>query len=803
VDKFLNYSVIGLTTAAIYAIAASGLVVTYSTSGIFNFAHGAFGMLAAFLFWQLHFDWGWPTPIALLVVLAIAAPLFGAGVERVIMRGLQDVSEVVKISVTVSLMLACMGLARWIWPPDVNRPVTNFFGDNHVTIFGVNVTYHQLLSIAVAVGVAVFLRWFLYSTRTGVEMRAVVDDRSLARLNGSRPDRAAMIAWAIGTALAAISGILNAPYQSLSVDLLTLLIINAYAAAIVGRLRNLPMTFVGALILGLAEAYAIGYLGSIDPSAVSGSGIVPTIGRWLLRNASNVRVSMPAILLFIVLLLLPQERLRAVGVRRSRETVSLPTASSALVGAVLLVAFTIGVAPMFASADLIYFAQALAYGLIVLSLVPLIGLGGQISIAQLSFAGLGVVAFGRFGVFVSNHDLNPAWTLVGIVLAALLSSLVGTIVALPALRLQGIYLALATGAFAVIAYNFVFNQQSIFPNGSLDIPRVHIPGLSFDGDVAYTVLLAVAFALFGLLVVVIRGSRFGRRLQAMKDSPVACATLGLDLTRTKLSVFALSAALAGVSGALYAALFRVATPNDFTLVQSLPITMIAVVGGVGAVGGALIGGSLLASFGVMQTVFGTNAIGFFKLFEGRLLDVVKPLPGLMGVSLGRDPNGIVEQVAVGYRPLGRSRRSAAIAVAVGALLIVLARVDAIDHWSLALALIAWVAGGALFLPAIIDPAVSCHRVRGATFIAAAVGLLAFGNWDGWVASNGYRVLVGVAAVAGLTLVTPRLLFDRQADTQISPDYLGLTRPLESDDAERADLVLGIRDEVVNGVAASR
>jgi branched-chain amino acid transport system permease protein len=803
VDKFLNYSVIGLTTAAIYAIAASGLVVTYTTSGIFNFAHGAFGMLAAFLFWQLHFDWGWPTPIALLVVLAIAAPLFGGFVERVIMRGLQDVSEVVKISVTVSLMLACMGLARWIWPPDVNRPVTNFFGDNHVTIFGANVTYHQLLSIAVAAGVAVFLRWLLYSTRTGVEMRAVVDDRPLARLNGSRPDRAAMIAWAIGAALAAISGILNAPYQSLSVDLLTLLIINAYAAAIVGRLRNLPMTFLGALILGLSEAYAIGYLSTIDPTGVSGHGILPTIGRWFLHNAGNVRVSMPAILLFVVLLLLPQERLRAAGVRRSRETVSLPTLRTAFLGAVLLVAFTIGVAPMFASSDLVYFTQALGYGLIVLSLVPLIGLGGQISIAQLSFAGLGVVAYGRFGAFISSHNLNPAWTLAGVLFAALLSGVVGTLVALPALRLQGIYLALATGAFAVVAYNFVFNQQSIFPNGSLDVPRVHIPGLSFEGDVAYTALLAVAFASLGLLVFGIRASRFGRRLQAMKDSPVACATLGLDLTRTKLSVFAISASLAGISGALYAGLFRVATPNDFTLVQSLPITMIAVVGGVGAVGGALIGGGLLASFGVMQTIFGTNALGFFKFFEGRLLDVAKPLPGLMGVSLGRDPNGIAEQVAVGYRPLGRSRTSMMVGVAVGAFLILLARAHVINHWSLALALIAWAAGGAAFLPALIEPARQSHRARAVAFLATVVGLLAFGKWDQWVASNGYRVLVGIAAVAALALVTPRLLFDPQSDPATSPDYVGIARPIEPEEAERADLALGLTLEVVTSAAADR
>ncbi|MET0883686.1 MAG: ABC transporter permease, partial [Acidimicrobiales bacterium] len=93
-DQFLTFTVFGLVTAAIYAVAASGLVVTYTTSGIFNFAHGAFGMLAAFMYWRLRVEWGWPAPISLLIMLCLVAPLFGATIERVIFRGLQDVSEV-------------------------------------------------------------------------------------------------------------------------------------------------------------------------------------------------------------------------------------------------------------------------------------------------------------------------------------------------------------------------------------------------------------------------------------------------------------------------------------------------------------------------------------------------------------------------------------------------------------------------------------------------------------------------------------------------------------------------------------
>ena len=81
-DTFLQYTILGLVTGGVYGIAASGLVVTYTTSGIFNFAHGAVAMLAAFTYWQLRFGWGWPAPIALLVVLGVLAPLLGAAAVR-------------------------------------------------------------------------------------------------------------------------------------------------------------------------------------------------------------------------------------------------------------------------------------------------------------------------------------------------------------------------------------------------------------------------------------------------------------------------------------------------------------------------------------------------------------------------------------------------------------------------------------------------------------------------------------------------------------------------------------------------
>ena len=265
----------------------------------------------------------------------------------------------------------------------------------------------------------------------------------------------------------------------------------------------------------------------------------------------------------------------------------------------------------------------MASGIIMLSLVPLTGWGGQINLAPLTFAGIGAVVMGHFG----GHG-----TLWGLFLAAAITGLVGAVIALPALRLQGLYLALATAAFAVFMEKMFFNQSIILPNASLNIPRLDLFGVSFDGDKAHLVLLSVVFGLVSLFLVYLRRGEFGRRLLAMKASPAACVTLGLNLTRTKLQVFTLSAAIAGLGGALLGAQTNSVSPDSFRFLQGLPIVLLAVIGGIGAVGGALFGGI-------------TFALAFFIIPDliPSLKDLLALGPALAGISLGRNPNGAVNE----------------------------------------------------------------------------------------------------------------------------------------------------------------
>jgi branched-chain amino acid transport system permease protein len=217
--------------------------------------------------------------------------------------------------------------------------------------------------------------------------------------------------------------------------------------------------------------------------------------------------------------------------------------------------------------------------------VPLTGYGGFISICQLSFAGLGAFAMYKWGA---------GGSVLGLVAAAGLAGAVGGVLAWPTLRVRGLYLALLTMAFATAMDNAIFPWSAIFGfNGSVAVPKPSIFGLHMTTPKAFTIFLAVVFALFSMGVLALRRGPFGRVLVGMKDSEAACATLGLSLRTTKLAVFMLSAAMAGVAGALYGAASSVATGTDFEMFESLLILAVVAIGGASVCSGALAGGLAL------------------------------------------------------------------------------------------------------------------------------------------------------------------------------------------------------------------
>lgn len=608
--QFLAFTIVGIAAGSIYAVTAAGLVLTYTTSGVFNFGHGAIGMICAFSYWELRVHHHWAAPVALAVVLLVEAPALGAIIERVLMRGLAHVDIGVSLVVSLGLLLTLLGLAQTLWSNTTTRAMPQFFGnDAQVRLFSVNVTVHQLIMIAVGGAVAVVLRVLLTRTPVGIAMRGVVDDPDLMAMTGTPPERLGQISWAIGAMLAGLAGILLAPLVSLDTVLLTLLVIDGYAGAMVGRLRSLPLTFAGAMALGLFRSYSTGFL----PQNV----------------LKYVGTSLPTIFLYAVLLLLPSARLRTarIGGGRVPKVASLKTsllAGAALLGAAWVVSGSLSVT------NLATAGKGVALGLITLSLVLLTGYGGQVSLCQLTFVG--------FGAFAMGHIAGGSSPL-GLLAAVALAAAVGAVAALPSLRLQGLYLALSTLAFAQLMTFAFFNNSAIFGNGgSLHVGRPHIFGLHFDSERSFFMLLTAAFVAAAAGVLAVRRGEFGRRLAAMRDSPAACATLGMDLTRTKLAVFAGSAGLAGLAGAFFGGLRTSVTSGDFVLLQSLALLLLAYVWGINSVVGALLAGIVSAIFPTIQQHLPHVSV----LYLGA---------GLGAVSLGRQPAGVIGDLGARWEAL--------------------------------------------------------------------------------------------------------------------------------------------------------
>ena len=650
-EQFLAYGIVGLSTAAIYAVIGSGLVLTYTTTGVFNFAYGAAGMLAAFTYWQLTIGWRWPVPVALAVVLLIAAPAFGLLAERVVIRPVQGLGEAQRLVVTVAMLSGLIAVAEWIWNPNVARTLPPFFpGSASLHVGPATLTWQQVITMIVAVAVAAGLRLLLYNTRIGTQMRATVDDRALAGLTGADPDRANRYAWIFSTQLAAVGGILIAPELTLDATQLSLLIVSAYTAAVFGRLRNLPMTFVGAVVVGLLQAYLTGYL----PQSTALNG---------LQNAA------PALLLFLALLVFPHGRLR--GKSSRLRPVPLPSLRGTAVFALATAGIGVVLATVLSQSDLVAYGAIFSLGLIALSFVPLSGYAGQISLCQLSMAAIGALVWAH---------LAPDGQWWALIVAVIVAAAAGAVVAVPALRLSGIYLALGTAAFAVILDQWVFSIPSInvggvhislFSQGSVNVTGPSVFGVHLGTGRDLMVLAAVFLALASFGVALLRRGRFGRRLIALRDSEAAYAMLGGNLLLAKVAVFALAAGIAGLGGALYAMQQQSITATQFTFEAGLPLFLVAVVGGLASVSTGLFAGFALGgSFAALVEVL------------PRANNLAALLPGLAGIGIGSNPDGLVPRLRQDWAPVARHRIALGVALGFGALLWGLRLAGVVNGWVL-------------------------------------------------------------------------------------------------------------------------
>jgi branched-chain amino acid transport system permease protein len=566
--------ILGLFGGSIYALAALGIVLTYKTSGIFNFAYGGLAMVCAYAFWQMRDRWHWSQWIAIPLLLLVVAPLLGILLE-VIFRPLATASVEIQIVVALGILAFCIALVPIIWGTDSHNLSGVFPPGNFQLGSGNYITWNQLGMLAVAVILATTLSLLLRRTRLGTATRAVVDNRDLAGLIGVNAGTVGRLAWIMSMAFAAISGVMLSSAEGLVVYVLPALIVYAFAPAVAGRLTSLPIAFGGAIAMGVTVSVLTKYQSTGWVTRLEGS--IPYLALFALligygSRLKEVRSS-----------LRPAVGAGVFGHGRFRLTYGV----AALVAFGFVPALTNVSGWWFSPSRQDVMAVAMGYAVVALSIVVLTGWTGQISIAQMSFAGIG--AFTVAHIAGTNGGLFP----LAVVVAVLISVPLGLLVGLTSVRLSGLFLALATLAFALLMDNLVFNDNNISGGlTGLSIGTAKLGPISFGSPESRFYLCLVVLGLAAGLVYLVKQGPIGRRLQMVRDAPNAAATLGANLTLTKLAAFAASAALAAVGGCLIGVTQESAIPSTFAYNQSLQVLLLVVLGGRALVSGAFMAGLL-------------------------------------------------------------------------------------------------------------------------------------------------------------------------------------------------------------------
>ena len=657
VTFWLQVVIAGIATGCIYSLAGMGVVLTYKATGVFNFAHGAVAMIVAYCLWQLASVWHVPLIPAAIIALVVVGPGIGLVLERVVFRPLErrGAGQTEKLVATLGIFLLLLGLAYAVWTGTV-RQAPALVSSRSIDLGGGLFIGTDQLTVVVLVGVISAALWLLFRfTRIGMEIRAVVDRRELAELSSIPANRVAGLSWALGCGLAGLTGVLLAPQFGLDPFHLTLLVIETFSIAVVARLVSLPIAAgAGVLLLGVVNSLLTEFhlvtlpvLGVKLPSGVS-------------TGFDQLKPNLSVVILFVALLVLrkldevggtgggPGLLLQQVGrLRRSARAGASRTRVVLLLAAALIAI----VVPL--PLDTIRLGDAqevLALIVVFTSIVCITGFCGYITLGQAAFAGIGAYVAAR----VANALGLPV--ILAMLVGALAALVLGLVAGYPALKRRGLFLGLTTLAIGLLAYQFVFSSN-VFAGGSggLTAHRPSVLGLSFAGDRAFYWFELFWVVLMLVLARNLRSGRLGRILAAMRDSETAARSVGIDLRRYKLFIFAVSAFIAGIGGTLLAQQTQVFTPFAFDPFTSLTWFLVVVVAGVGSLGGAVVGAVLF----VMLNTF-VHQAGFSDLIFAILALFIGYLPG---GSLA----GMVMQLAARVREPRRLMAAFAKAAATGAL----------------------------------------------------------------------------------------------------------------------------------------
>ncbi|MBW0101244.1 branched-chain amino acid ABC transporter permease/ATP-binding protein [Pseudonocardia sp. KRD291] len=594
------FLLLGLGNGAVFGALALALTLTYRSSGIINFATGSIALLAAYVYAYLRkgelillvpglpktVDIGVKMPMlpALLIAVALSG-LLGLVLHLLVFRPLRDAPPVAKAvaSLGVSLVITALIAARMgttaiavapIFPVDLwNLGAVKVPGDR---------IYLAVLVVVVAGALALVFR----RTRFGLATRAAAESEKGAFVSGVSPDRVAAGNWVISSAVAGLAGILIAPIVPLIPVSYTLFIVPALAAAIIARFQN--------LVWAVAAGLAIGAL----QSEVQ---LLQTLASWL--PSSGLPELVPLVLILLVLVV----RARPLPGRGTLIVQNLgraPRPRHLLLPTLIPVVLAVAGLALFTGVLRGGLISTFIFAIIALSVVVVTGYAGQVSFAQLPLAG--VAAFllaplaGALGV---PFPIAP-------LLAALGATVIGVVIGLPALRIRGLTVAVVTFALAFALEALWFRNLAIAGSEGLPVPPPTLFGIDLGigtgadfPRIAFGVVCLVVLVAVALGVALLRRSRLGSQMLAVRANERSAAAAGVDVVRVKLAAFAIGAFLAGLGGALLAYKLGTVTFDPFTAILGLTFFGTVYLAGATSVAGGLLAG-VTAVNGVFYVLVG-------------------------------------------------------------------------------------------------------------------------------------------------------------------------------------------------------
>jgi ABC-type branched-subunit amino acid transport system ATPase component/branched-subunit amino acid ABC-type transport system permease component len=603
----VEFAILGIAVGALYAIIAQGVVLIYRGSGVLNFAQGAFVMVGAYIYYEVRVSAGLGSIVAIPAAI-IGCALLGALVHLLIFRRLHNAPTISKIVATLGILVVLESAATLHYgtnvlsvPSSLPTRTIEFIHNVPVGLDRVNIFFIGLVLTVVL--------WAVYRyTSFGRITSGVAENQFIVASLGRSPDAVGTANWAIGAALGGLGGVLIGPITFLQPSELVLLVLPTMAAALAANLSSFPIAFVASLVIGVIESELTRY--------VSNPGWSESVPFVLVAIILVVRGSGLPPRSYLV------DRLPKVGSGRVRP---IPVAICFVaLGSLLLFA---GLSYAWASA----FTVTIVMTVMCLAIVVITGYGGQISLTQYVLGGLSAFFAARMMI---------SWGfpfLAAVIVSILLVVAVGAIVGLTALRTRGTNLAIATLGLAVLIYDLVLDNPQY--NGGLTGLSVSTPDI-FGWNIdplahanRYAFVAMVVMFLMALLVGNVRRGNAGRRLLAVRTNERAAAALGVSVYGAKLYGFMLGAGLAALGGSLLAFMQPSILTSQFDVLSSINLVSVTVVGGVGTIGGAFFGATLIPN-------------GIFSQILSRVADLNEWLPLIGGVFviyvLLFNPDGLFE-----------------------------------------------------------------------------------------------------------------------------------------------------------------